>query len=475
MKQDILRYIELMGRRQKESFAIAREGLLKIGSAAARPLMDVLLKHRNSFIRRHAAMILGELGEKTALKPLMQALNDRMPAVRWNAAIALGLLKDRRAVPMLKRQLKSKIWQLRVNSAISLGWIGDKRALRPLMLLLKDSNRMVRRAAAFALAKFDEPLIKMELMQVLLNKRTPLPEAALGLTFMGELHGYFSMGMLEPSLFWQVPSSGLKRKQQQAIREKIELGHLFARSGLYSQAVIEYRNALSVVHPVSSQTQAALLNNIGCMFRGIGQIEQGYFFFSLAHKLDSQKRQINENLEVSEALLEMREIISERVQYYLKLADKALPIARESFEVLSQVMLPPREHFPYVETSQWPVAYGMLRSFFLLGYRVYHAFLTFRGEEQSRAPQIIPLEFFEEQLQGMEGLFMEEEPFIMYRDLLMVLMDKFRKNFLVQHSRYQKLGELLGHEVIESVFVRGFLVGFLEKIWQSLHQPISLN
>lgn len=475
MKRDILHYIELMGRRQKESFAAAREGLLKIGTAAAGPLMDVLLKHRNSFIRRNAAMILGELGEKTALKPLMQALNDRMPAVRWNAAIALGLLKDRRAVPMLKRQLKSKIWQLRVNSAISLGWIGDNRALRPLMLLLKDSNRIVRRAAAFALAKFDDPIIKMELMQVLSSKKVPLPEAALGLTFMGELRGYFSIGLVEPNMLWQVPKNGLKRKQQEAMREKIDFGNIFARSGLYSQAVIEYRNALSSTHPIPSKTAAVLLNNIGCMFRAMGHLEQGYFFFSLASKLDSQKRPINENAEITEALLEMREVISERVQHYLKMADKALPISRESFDVLSQVMLPPREHFPYLKSEQWPALFGMLRSFFLLGYRVYHAFLTFRGEEQPRTPQLIPLEFFEEQLQGMEELFIQEEPFVMYRDLLLVLMDKFRKNYLVQHSRYRKFSELAGPEIIEQVFVRGFLVGFLEKIWQSLHQPISLN
>lgn len=489
MKQeDILRYISLMGRRQKEYFAMAREGLLKIGVAASGPLVDVLLNHKNSFMRRHAAMILGELGDKAALAPLIRALDDRMPAVRWSAAIALGLLKDNRAVPMLKRQLKSQIWQLRVNSAVSLGWIGDKRALSSLLKSLKDSHHMVRRAAAFALSKFNAALVKEKLMGLLLGVRFPVVEAALSLTFMGELHGYFVLGTISPHMIWTLPkiktskknNSKLKRtnaisKRLNKVQQGVALANIFARSGLYSQAVTEYRNVLALTQPIPSLWASVVLNNIGCMFRGIGHLEQAYFFFSMAYKLNASKREIRENFIIAESLIEMREIIADRIQHHLKLGEKGLPMSRESADLLSGLLLPSREQFPSVNTDQWNTIQGLLKSFFVLGYRVYQAFLAFRGEEHIQVSSLIPFDFFEDQLPEMESLFTKEVPFIMYRDLLLVLMDKFRKSLLVQHSRYRKVEELLGGEIVNLVFMRGFLVGFLEKIWQSLHQPISLN
>lgn len=59
-------------------------------------------------VRVQAALLLGKLGERAAVDPLMKALGDENKSVRAMVAQSLGKLGDIRALPALKRLLDSE-------------------------------------------------------------------------------------------------------------------------------------------------------------------------------------------------------------------------------------------------------------------------------------------------------------------------------------------------------------------------------
>ena len=60
-----------------------------------------------------AAMALGRIGDKQALKPLIERLEDESAYVRASAAKALGYLGDKRAARALKSALKEESEEVR--------------------------------------------------------------------------------------------------------------------------------------------------------------------------------------------------------------------------------------------------------------------------------------------------------------------------------------------------------------------------
>jgi len=101
-----------------------------------------------------AAYVLGEIGDKRAVEPLIKALEDEDRNVRWGAAEALGYIGDKRAVEPLIKALEDEDWYVRKRAAYALGDIGDKRAVEPLTEALKDDEEEVREAAECNLGKF---------------------------------------------------------------------------------------------------------------------------------------------------------------------------------------------------------------------------------------------------------------------------------------------------------------------------------
>jgi HEAT repeat protein len=94
---------------------------VKIGKPAVELLIKALRTRRGSFngangilqrmnadlLRASAASALGEIGDKRAVKPLIEALRDEDEGVRGRAAVALGEIGDKRAVKPLKNLLWS--------------------------------------------------------------------------------------------------------------------------------------------------------------------------------------------------------------------------------------------------------------------------------------------------------------------------------------------------------------------------------
>lgn len=139
------------------------------------------LKDDESQVRLFAALALGEIGGKRAIKPLLASLVDPTfpnanPAanalgqigdstilpriitvlaehpdghVRRSATVTLAYLKDSRAVPpLVVSLLGDPNMDVRIEAAIALGYIGDSRALEPLNALIQvEKDPSLRRAA----------------------------------------------------------------------------------------------------------------------------------------------------------------------------------------------------------------------------------------------------------------------------------------------------------------------------------------
>ncbi len=129
------------------------------------------LESSDSDVRLEATEVLGALGDKRAIEPLIERLGDSDGRVRHTAAQALGALGDKRAVePLIERlsdsgrdvrqaatatleQLgatKEQVFkgyltalealdsQAREAATEALGALGDKRAVEPLIESLSD-------------------------------------------------------------------------------------------------------------------------------------------------------------------------------------------------------------------------------------------------------------------------------------------------------------------------------------------------
>ncbi|MCS6871579.1 MAG: HEAT repeat domain-containing protein [Anaerolineae bacterium] len=100
-----------------------------------------------------ACEALGQLGDRSAVEPLIMIFRNLMqPAkVRLAAAEALLKLKSAPAVVTLLGALRRSEWQVRRNAAAVLGQLKAAWATEPLIQALKDPSPIVARTAAAAL------------------------------------------------------------------------------------------------------------------------------------------------------------------------------------------------------------------------------------------------------------------------------------------------------------------------------------
>lgn len=112
------------------------------------------LKDLDPKVRQHAAEELGKLGDRSAVNPLILALNyDDVYRVRKAAAWALGELKDEKAVIPLMRAISHSDWIVRANAAEALGKIGDPLPVAALTDTLEDENHNVIQKVVWALGE----------------------------------------------------------------------------------------------------------------------------------------------------------------------------------------------------------------------------------------------------------------------------------------------------------------------------------
>jgi len=119
-----------------------------------------LLSHNDPDIQYEAAEALGNIGDATAVEPLISALkNGEISGVRWKAAEALAMIGPP-SVDSLIDALQHPDGDVRWKAAIALGEIRDPRAVNPLIRCLSDKDRFVIGRAALALGMIGKPAVE---------------------------------------------------------------------------------------------------------------------------------------------------------------------------------------------------------------------------------------------------------------------------------------------------------------------------
>ncbi|MBK5274809.1 MAG: HEAT repeat domain-containing protein [Desulfuromonadales bacterium] len=116
----------------------AMEILVSFGVKST-PKLIKLLEDPNEEVRNFSAVMLGDIGRREAVGPLILALGDPDMNVRLAVAEALGKIGDRAAIPPLISSLKSDFW-LQYAAISALGNIGDYQAAPYLLEILEDEN-----------------------------------------------------------------------------------------------------------------------------------------------------------------------------------------------------------------------------------------------------------------------------------------------------------------------------------------------
>ena len=159
---------KLIGELASEDGEVREEAMIQLynaGSLAVQPLINAL-DHEKWRVRTGAAQVLGEIGDRRAVVPLIGAA---MSGKHPEFLTALGELKDQRATGILVAALKSKGHIVRTAAARALGEVGDPAAVGPLISTLEDQDVFVRGAAMFSLGEFKDARAATALVALLRN------------------------------------------------------------------------------------------------------------------------------------------------------------------------------------------------------------------------------------------------------------------------------------------------------------------
>lgn len=122
-------------------------------------MMDAIIKslsYDEYELKDIAAFILGKIGNKKAVNPLIDILNDNDSQVRKSAIDSLGDIGDSSVVNAIIKSLNDENWVVRLAAVDSLGKLGDKSAILPLTNLLDDKMENVRRRVEEVLDKLSK-------------------------------------------------------------------------------------------------------------------------------------------------------------------------------------------------------------------------------------------------------------------------------------------------------------------------------
>jgi len=124
-------------------------------------VVDILikkLKHRNDNVRAHAASILGHIGDKRAISPLLETIARETDSFSWYcAACALASMGETEIIPIMASALRSGKKELQANAASVLGHFKHGDAVKVLMGTLEDPDSELVWTVAIELCRMGEP------------------------------------------------------------------------------------------------------------------------------------------------------------------------------------------------------------------------------------------------------------------------------------------------------------------------------
>jgi HEAT repeat protein len=134
--------------------AVVANELGKIGDKSAVEALAVATRDNDKDVSCTAFHALGCIADDRALEILLRDLKDKNPSIQANAAVALGLTHRKEAVKPLIAALK----QGNFHAAVALGNLGDRRAVTAIIGVLSHKDAWARRHAAEALGKLGDPV-----------------------------------------------------------------------------------------------------------------------------------------------------------------------------------------------------------------------------------------------------------------------------------------------------------------------------
>lgn len=148
------------------------------GESSVPHLKNILVSNTNEEIRAATVFALYRIGKPASMEVVIDALNDESSVVRTAASRVVGLASEQRAVEKLLSILRDDQQpQVRRQAATALGQIGDKKAIRPLLEAAETSDdRFVYHAIVYSLISLAQPEL---LLQALHDKSGKVQTAAL--------------------------------------------------------------------------------------------------------------------------------------------------------------------------------------------------------------------------------------------------------------------------------------------------------
>src|SRR5262249_37981543 len=125
------------------------------------------LRSKDTLVRRQAAVRLGEIRARGAVRGLSTLVSDAAPGVREAAVFALGQIADPPVKGLVVRALSDKVADVRASAAFALGMLASKTVIESLAGALDDAEPSVRGAAATALGLLHDEAAVDELIDLL--------------------------------------------------------------------------------------------------------------------------------------------------------------------------------------------------------------------------------------------------------------------------------------------------------------------
>jgi HEAT repeat protein len=137
---------------------------------AVKPLLEALQRDEQLVLTSASSLI--QIGDPNSVEPLIEMLDNRNEQIRLYAAYALGGLNDTRAVLPLIDILEDPSSSIRGVATHSLGEIGSRAATNPILDLLDDPSENVRLTAVYALGKLLDRRSIPKLRELLLKDQS---------------------------------------------------------------------------------------------------------------------------------------------------------------------------------------------------------------------------------------------------------------------------------------------------------------
>lgn len=154
----------------------AARQLLALGANAASGLVAALGSN-DPALGKFVPQILVRMGA-VAIPALTEGIRSGDPSIQVQAAVLLGEINDRSVLPILLKILASKNYKVQVAAAQVLGKIGDASVMPHLLKTLNDEDPDVRIAVVQAIGAFNDPETYLNIADLLDDPEINVRKAA---------------------------------------------------------------------------------------------------------------------------------------------------------------------------------------------------------------------------------------------------------------------------------------------------------